>query len=94
MLTTGFIAQYPQGRAFVVSEATPEAAGATFQKLRARLTGAAAVAGLADEAFTATDAYLGGIVVFRKGERVAGVANVKPGEDGTALARRLVATLP
>jgi len=94
MLTTGFVAQYPQGRAFVVSAASPEAAGATFQKLRARFAGAAAVAGLADEAFTATDAYLGGIVVFRKRERVAGVANVKPGEDAAALAHRLVATLP
>ena len=78
----------------MVSEATPDAAGATFQKLRGRFAGAAAIPGLADEAFTATDAYLGGIVVFRKRERVAGVANVKPGEDGAALARRLVGTLP
>jgi hypothetical protein len=94
ILKTGFIAQYAGGRAFVVPEATPEAATATLGKLRARFTGATPAAALGDEAFTATDAYLGGLLVFRKGARVAGVANVAPGVDAGGLARKLAAALP
>jgi hypothetical protein len=94
ILKTGFIAQYPEGRAFVVVEGGPAGAEATLQKLRARFAGAAPVAGLADEAFTATDPYLGGLLAFRKGAKVAGVANVPAGADASGLSRRLAAALP
>lgn len=94
MLRRGYLAQYAVGRAFVVPEQTADAAAATVARLRTRFTGASALSGLGDEAFTAQDPYLGGLLVFRKGRRVAGVANVKTGEDGTGLGRALAAALP
>ena len=42
LLKSGFLAQYAAGRAFVVPEATPEAATATMAKLRERFAGAGA----------------------------------------------------
>jgi hypothetical protein len=94
VLKSGFLAQYAAGRAFVVPEATVEAATATMAKLRERFAGAAPSAGLGDEAFSAQDQYLGGVLVFRKGARVAGVANVAAGADPSALAKALAAGLP
>jgi len=94
VLKSGFMGQYAVGRAFVVPEATPSAATATMETLRARFTGAAAVTGLGDEAFAAQDQYLGRLLVFRKGARVAGVANVAADGDATALAKALAARLP
>jgi hypothetical protein len=94
VLKTGFIAQYPEGRAFVVAEAGPEAAAETLQRLQARFPGAAALPGLGDAAFTATDAYLGGLLAFRKDAKVAGVANIAAGADASGLARRLAVALP
>jgi hypothetical protein len=93
-LKSGFLAQYPAGRAFVVPEATPETAKATMAKLRERFAGAGAVAGLGDEAFSAQDQYLGRVLVFRKGARVAGVANVAAGADPSGLAKALAERLP
>ena len=94
MLRSGFMAQYAAGRAFVVPEATPEAAAATMAKLRARFAGAEPATGLGDEAFSAQDQYLGRLVVFRKGARVAGIANVPAGSDPSALAKALLGRLP
>jgi hypothetical protein len=93
-LRRGFLAQYPEGRAFVVAEESPEAAADTLQEVRERFAGTADVAGIGDAAFTATDDYLGGLVLFRKGTRVAGVSNLAEGTDGTGLARRLAGALP
>jgi hypothetical protein len=93
-LRSGFLAQYPEGRAFVVAEASPEAASGTLQKVRERFGTTADADGIGDAAFTATDDYLGGLVLFRKGAHVAGVSNLAEGVDGTALARRLADTLP
>mgnify|MGYP001086398196 FL=1 len=63
-------------------------------KLRERFAGAGAVAGLGDEAFSAQDQYLGRVLVFRKGARVAGVANVAAGADPSGLAKALAERLP
>ncbi len=93
-LKEGFLGQYAAGRAFVVLEASPEAAGATMQALRTRFAGAAAVPGLADEAFSAQDQYLGRLLVFRKGARVAGASNAATDADAAALAKALAASLP
>jgi len=93
-LRSGLLAQYPEGRAFVVAEESPEAASATLQKVRERFATTADADGIGDVAFTATDDYLGGLVLFRKGAHVAGVSNLAEGVDGTALARRLADTLP
>jgi hypothetical protein len=94
VLKAGFMGQYPLGRAFVVPEATPGAATDTMQKLRARFAGSEPLAGVGDEAFTAQDQYLGRLLVFRKGARVAGVANVAADADATPLAKALAAKLP
>jgi hypothetical protein len=93
-LKSGFVATYAAGRAFVVTEATTEAAGDTFAKLRAHLKAARPVRGLDVEAFAAEDPYLGGLIVFRKGRRVAGVANVAAGTDALPLARALAGRVP
>jgi hypothetical protein len=94
MLKSGFMAQYAAGRAFVVPEATPDAAAATMAKLTARFAGAEPATGLGDEAFSAQDQYLGRLLVFRKGARVAGIANVPAGSDPSALAKALLGRLP
>ena len=94
MLKSGFMAQYAVGRAFLVPEATPEAAAATLAMLKTRFAGAQPSSGLGDEAFSAQDQYLGRLLVFRKGARVAGVANVAAGADPTALAKALLERLP
>ena len=94
VLRSGFLAQYAAGRAFVVPEASPAAATATMEKLRARFTGASPASGLGDEAFSAQDPYLGRLLVFRRGARVAGVANVAADADPSALANALLGRLP
>ena len=94
ILKTGFMGQYAVGRAFVVPEATAAAAANTLGKLKARFAGAQPASGLGEEAFGARDQYLGGLLVFRKGARVAGVANVAAGGDATALAMALAGRLP
>jgi hypothetical protein len=94
ILKSGFMAQYGVGRAFVVPEPSASAAADTMQKLRARFTGSSPVAGIADEAFTAQDQYLGKLLVFRKGARVAGVSNVAADADAAPLAKALAAKLP
>jgi hypothetical protein len=94
MLKSGFMAPYAVGRAFVVPEATEQAAVATMAKLRERFAGAEKASGLGEEAFSARDPYLGRLLVFRKGVRVAGVANVAAGDDPSALAKAFLARLP
>ena len=93
-LRTGFVAQYPDGRAFVAIEKDAAAAQAAFAKARERFPQAAAAAGLGEEGFTAQDQYLGSVVFFRKGARVGGVANVPAGKDGLPLAKSLASRLP
>jgi hypothetical protein len=88
------VARYAAGRAFVVSEESARAAAATLETLRERFGGTRVVDGIADEAFTATDDELGGLLIFRKGTRLGGVASLAMPSDGTALARRLAHALP
>ncbi len=94
LLGAGFIARYGSGRAFVVEEATSEAARDTFSRLRERFAAARPGTAIGVEAFEAEDPYLGGLIVFRKGKRVAGVANIPPGRDARPLAQALAARLP
>jgi len=82
------------GRAFVVPEETEKAAAETLATLRGRFEGSVDAAGPGEEAFTARDAYLGRLVVFRKRSRVAGVANTPEGADAMPLAHALAQALP
>jgi hypothetical protein len=92
LLKSGYIGQYDYGRAFVVPESSPEAASEILSKLRERF-GQTTPVEIADEAFTATDKYLDGMCVFRKGSMVGGFANLKDGRDGVAEARQLAAKI-
>jgi len=94
LLRRGYAAQYDFGKAFVVTEATPESAGALMQKLKARYPEGNAAATIADEAFQATDKYLGKMCFFRKGRYVGGYANVADGQNAVDLSKALAAKLP
>jgi hypothetical protein len=93
LLRRGYIAQYEYGRAFVVPEDSPEAAAQVMTKLRARI-GETQPAKLADDAFQATDRYLGRLCFFRKGRYIAGYAGLAEGQDALALSAALVARMP
>ncbi len=77
-LPRGYVGRYDVGEAFVVTSGSAAEAGAILAKLRARWTPQSAVP-IADEAFAAHDAYLGDLIVFRKGTRVAGFAKLAAG---------------
>ncbi len=93
ILRRGYLAQYDFGKAFVVFEETPESASEVMEKLRARFEGSKP-ASLADEAFEATDQYLGRLLIFRKGRNLGGYALTAAGRDPMALAKALAARLP
>ncbi len=90
ILKRGYVGQYEYGKAFLVTEDSPDAAAALMQKLRARFTDTAA-AKIADEGFQVTDRYLGKVCMFRKGRMIGGYANVADGSDAGALASALAA---
>ena len=93
ILQRGWVAQYESGKAFIMREATPEAAAETMEKLKARIgqSGQVDAARIGDEGFKATDKYLGRMSVFRKGRYLGGYANLGEGQDGVALAAALAA---
>jgi len=91
-LKSGYVAKYKQGQAFIVPEASPEAAAAVLKSLRARFDGAAP-AQVGDEAFQVKAQYLGGLCFFRKGRTLAGYANLPAAGDAVALAQKLAARI-
>lgn len=92
VLKRGYAAQYEYGKAFLVREATPEAATGVMQKLRGRFTGTGP-AQVGQEAFQVNDKYLGRLCFFRKGMYLGGYANVAEGQDPVALAKALAEKL-
>ncbi len=93
-LKSGFVARYRVGRAFVVSAKDAPEAKATLAALRAHFGDTRPEPSLGEDAFAASDPYLGGLFVFQRGRHLAGVANVAAGEDGLTLAKALAAQLP
>lgn len=92
-LRRGYVARYKQGQAFVVEEASAESASAVLKSVRAKFEGAAhAQAG--DEGFQAKTKYLGGLCIFRKGQILAGYANLPEPGDAAALAAKLASRIP
>jgi hypothetical protein len=89
VLKRGYLAQYAFGKAFVVKEETEDSAAAAMQKLRRRFADAATVS-LADDAFQATDKYLGRLCFVRSGRFLAGYAVTAEGADPVALSATLV----
>jgi len=88
MLKSGYVGQYDFGKAFLVQESSADAAAQVLAKLKERIGQTTSVK-IADEAFTATDKYLNGMCVFRKGRFLGGFANLQPGRDVTLEATRL-----
>jgi hypothetical protein len=89
LLKRGYVAQYENGaKAFVVADASAEAAAGTLDKLKARV-GEAAELKAGEAGFVGKDKYLGTMAVFRKGRYVAGYAGVPDAEDVRALATNL-----
>lgn len=93
LLRRGYLAQYDFGKAFVVFEDTPQSAAGVMQKLRSRF-GAITPVTVAEEAFEATDKYLGRLCVFRKGRYIGGYAVTAPIPDPLTLATPLAARIP
>lgn len=92
LLKSGYVGQYDFGKGFIVKEASPDSAAQLMQKLRDRF-GSTTPATIADESFKATDKYLNGLCIFRKGQYVAGFADLKDGRDGVAEASALAANI-
>lgn len=88
LLKRGYMAQYDYGKAFVVFEETPASAAAVMQKLRERFAENTA-AKIGEEAFQATDKYLGRMCYFRKGRYIAGWAITGEGVDPLAASAAL-----
>jgi hypothetical protein len=92
LLKSGYVAQYQAGRGFLVREASPEAASQVVAKLRERF-GQTSPVKIADEAFTASDKYLNGLCVFRKGSFIGGFADLPTGRNGVPEAEKLAANV-
>jgi hypothetical protein len=71
MLKRGYIAQYDDGRSFIVAEDSPDTAAALMGKLKDRLSEVQEVE-VGDEALTGKDRFLGLMCVARKGSYVVG----------------------
>jgi hypothetical protein len=93
LLKRGYVAQYEIGKAFAITEASPESAAAVMEKLRARF-GETTKVSIADDAFQTTDKYLGRMCVVRKGRYLVGYGNLADGQDAVKLATALASRLP
>jgi hypothetical protein len=92
-LKRGYVAQYEEGKAFIVREGSVESASAVLKKVIARL-GEAAPAPVGDEAIQVQDQYLGGLCFFRKGRYLAGYANLPDPTTAITLAQALSKRIP
>ena len=90
ILERGYVAEYDYGKAFLVMD---DAAAGLMQKLKERF-GETAAAKIGDEAFVASDQYLGKLCVFRKGRFLGGYAISASGMDPVSLAGSLAARIP
>ncbi len=91
-LKRGYIATYDFGRAFLVHQASPDAATALLAKMRQRFEGAEPIQ-VGEEAFQANDKYLGRLLFFRKGSWIGGFSNLKDGAVPTPAAQALAAAV-
>jgi len=94
ILKRGYVAIYPYGKMFIVTEESPATAAEVLKKASARMGETSKPVQLGDEAFQATDKYLGRICFFRKGKYVAGIANVAESADPVALVKVLAGRIP
>lgn len=88
ILKRGYVGLYDVGKAVILHEKSAAAAEQVMEKLRDRI-GEVQAAKLGDDAFQATDKYLGCLFFVRKGAYIAGVANAKQPADAAGLAAEL-----
>jgi hypothetical protein len=93
ILKRGYVAQYPYGKMFIVTEESPASAAEVLKKASGRMTGSTPIK-VGDEAFQASDKYLGKLCFFRKGKYIAGIANVAESGDPVAAAKVLAGRMP
>ena len=93
ILKRGYVAQYENGQAFVVSEESPQAAAEVMNKLRERFEGTQPEQ-IGEEAFQVKAPYLDGVCVFRRGRYIGGYANLPEPKEAAALAAKLIARIP
>ena len=92
-LRRGYVAQYEEGKAFIVKEESPESASAALEKLRGGF-GETIRVQVGNEAFQASDRYLGGLCIFRKGRYIGGYANLPESAVAAKLAHSLASRIP
>jgi len=92
-LRRGYVAQYKEGKAFIVEEESAKSASSVLEKLRGRF-GKTARVDLADEGFQGKDRYLGGICFFRKGRHIGGYVNLPEPPSAANLAQALASRIP
>lgn len=92
ILRRGFLAQYQQGKAFLIPESTPESAAKIFAQFKQRMN-ATDSANIGDESFQFKDKYLGRMCVFRKGNILAGATNFPDSADPLPLAQQIATNL-
>ncbi len=93
LLKRGYVAQYDQGKAFLVLEQSPESAAAVMSKLRQRFPDSHP-AQVADEAIQVQDKYLASVCFFRKGKYLGGSANMPDGASALTQAAILAGRVP
>ncbi len=93
LLKRGYVAEYANGQAFIVTETSAESAAAVLAALRQRFARAGA-AKIGDEAFQFNDKYLGGMCIFRKGRMLGGSAHTPDATQAVSRARILATRLP
>ncbi len=93
LLKRGYVAQYDQGKAFLILEQSPASAAAVMTKLRQRYPDCHP-AQVADEAIEVQDKYLGSVCFFRKGKYLGGYANMPDGASAIARAAALAGRVP
>lgn len=92
-LRRGYVAEYEFGKAFIVTESSPDAAAASMEKVKARV-GEGEPVSIADGGLQVNSRYLGRVCIFRKGKYLAGYANLAEGVDGVALSKTLAQRVP
>ena len=93
VLKRGYVAQYGSAKAFIVSEASEQAAMLTLEKLRKRF-GAVEPLAAGEEGLQTDDKYLGRLGIARRGRRLAGYARLPAGSDAASKLSALLARIP
>jgi hypothetical protein len=90
ILKRGYVAQYENGaKAFIFPDASPEAAAATLEKLKARLTEVS----VGELGFVGKDKYLGKMAIFQKGRYIAGFSGLPETANPSELTGGLTARI-